>query len=243
MCSQFETEWPHVRQQVMAYCRRSAANPTDAEDIFQQVAIRAWRGYATFRGDGPLIAWVMSITRKEVMRHMGRARRRGLVESSLETLAEFSPELLPSVPADQLRINLGTNWVRDIANQFAASGLLTEDEHNVVIARLSSPELSWEQIGYGLGVDGATCAVIHCRAIPKLRVGLFLYRQDLLGGRGRILQALAEARSDVNLRMTVTEVSAFERIVLSRVKTPRVAGSTHALRSACAKVIKYISAP
>src|SRR5438552_17070210 len=66
----FVTEWKKITQQVLAFCYRSVDLPSDAEEIFQQVAIRAWHGYATFNGDAAFLTWVMTIVRREIARAM-----------------------------------------------------------------------------------------------------------------------------------------------------------------------------
>src|SRR5579872_9463 len=72
MTDDFETNWRRARQQVQLYCYRAAGNRDDGEDIFQQAAVRAWRGYASFRGDCAFVSWAIAIAKREVARVMGR---------------------------------------------------------------------------------------------------------------------------------------------------------------------------
>src|SRR4051812_15286503 len=64
----FETEWKNVDRRVRTYCARFMDNQADADDVFQQIAIRVWRGFSTFRGDAPFLGWVMSIARRGCLR-------------------------------------------------------------------------------------------------------------------------------------------------------------------------------
>ncbi len=242
MIGDFERDWRSVRQQVLLYCYRAAGNRDDAEDVFQQVAVRAWRGYATFRGDCAFLSWAIAIARRETARVMGRKAERTRAESSLEVMAEESPALLPSTPTPELPAS-DENWLTRAARAAVAEGVLTECEANVLIARLALPECSWDQIGALLSLDGGTCAVTHCRAIPKLRVFLFLHRADLLGGKEAITAAFAGALATRDDPLTADEAEAFRRLVLERQTGYRKAGWMSALRAACGKVIRRLALP
>jgi RNA polymerase sigma factor (sigma-70 family) len=237
MNEEFENEWLKARRQVLAYCSRVVGNLTDAEDVTQRVAIRAWRGYPAFRRDASFLTWVLTIARREIVRGQGR-----MPDVSLDQVIESNPEHSPAVqPLENRETNY--NWLAESARGALAARALTETETQVVLERLSSPDVTWDQVGEKVGMDGATCAVIHCRAIPKLRVFLFLQHTAVLGGIGSISQAFQSTLSSSDNPMSNDEADVFRRVVLERERNYRRNGLKPLLRSACAKVIKWLPTP
>ena len=92
-------------------------------------------------------------------------------------------------------------------------------------------------------MEGNACAVMHCRAIPKLRVFLFQNRAELLGGLEAIKAAFDCALETKSDPLTQGEAEVFRRIVLDRRSDYRKPGWQLALRSACGKVIRRIALP
>ena len=73
---------------IRSFCRR----PQDADDIFQETCLVAWRKRAEFQPGSNFLAWVGSIARFETLAHARREGRSCLIfdESLLETLAEHA---------------------------------------------------------------------------------------------------------------------------------------------------------
>lgn len=238
----FGTEWEKVRRQVWTYCRRAAGSPEEGDDVFQEVAVRAWRGFSSFRGESPFIAWVMLITRNEVLRHQARRSRLRAVESSLEA-AETDAVIASQMGTQQTQDAGAGGWLREALLKAAHASVLTEVELNVVAARLARPDSGWKEVGEALGMDGSTCAVVHCRALPKLRVFLFTCMPQMLGGVSVIKNAFVAASVDSSSQLTKAEATAFRNAVLLGDEKDRWVGSRSALRSACEKVIKHLPSP
>lgn len=238
----FETEWNKVSQQVLAFCYRNVDPPSEAEDIFQQVTIRAWRGYSTFNGGAAFLTWVMTIARREIARVTSHRQQRLKTEASLEVVAETAPDILPSLPAPEM-VSVDYSWLSEVTKIAATNGTLTQIESATILTRLAHSEESWDAIGAVLGISGTTCATVHCRAIPKLRMFLFMYRPDLLGGIPAISEAFTRALADKNNRLNVQEIEVFQRIILDGQVNYRKAGWRLALRSTCGKVIKWLALP
>jgi RNA polymerase sigma factor (sigma-70 family) len=232
----FDAEWDSCRSQVLAYCRRATRRREDAEDVFQQVALRAWRGYDTFQGSASFLTWVLAIARREVARFHARQITRTGGESSLD---DVGSELVPAADADTPE-HIATregNWLQPVAAAAVAAGFLDAGEVTVVLQRLAHPELTWLDLGPQLGLQPANCAAIHARAIPKWRSYLFVHEPDVLGGTENISAAFTRARREA---LTDAESTLFQRLVLDRQHGYHPRGWRTTLRSACLKVGRYL---
>jgi RNA polymerase sigma-70 factor (ECF subfamily) len=79
-------------KRVYSLCLRLTANPTDAEDLRQDVFVNLWRKIETFRGEAAFTTWLYRFTVNQVLMHWRKRRRRP--EEALEE-EEFSTEAVP----------------------------------------------------------------------------------------------------------------------------------------------------
>lgn len=71
---------------------RRAVGSGDADDVTQQVFLAAWRRRETYRPEGgPLGAWLVGITRREVAEHLRARHRNAEVPTSAEDLPPDGP--------------------------------------------------------------------------------------------------------------------------------------------------------
>lgn len=247
--SGFEDAWRPVQGQVTAMCRAQARNGLDAEELYQRVMIRAWRGHDGFRGDSAYLTWVRQIIIREAGR-MAAAReaelRRQIALDPAGTYAAFETAR-PGDPgqaadSDAAPWIAGPGWgagpgglaaVMDLA---AWTGAVTAAEHAVLTARLRHAGDTWEQLAARLGVTATACAVTHCRAVPKLRVFLFLHCPHIFGGP----DAVAAAFKRAGKRLTAAEAQAFTFLVLQGRADYRRRGWQTSLRGACATVAEEL---
>lgn len=70
------------RQQgfVFGYLRSRMVDPTDADDLCQEVFLRCLAGKVRFRGDVPVRPWLLGVARNVLREHIRRSRRRKEVE-------------------------------------------------------------------------------------------------------------------------------------------------------------------
>lgn len=71
-----------------------AGGLAEAEDLTQEIFVRLFENLSRYRGDVPLVAWALRLSRNLCIDHYRRARRRGLGATIL------SDELLARLPAD-----------------------------------------------------------------------------------------------------------------------------------------------
>jgi RNA polymerase sigma factor (sigma-70 family) len=235
---EFEGQWQAAARQVERACRYALPNPDLCADVVQQVAIRAWRGSATFRGDCPFALWVQRIAKNEIARAIQRLARERRRDAPLEDLDESKPEAVakPKPPETVVADHL----LRESVEQAAAAGELTAQECQCVRERLNRPEDSWDSIGAVLGINGAHAAVVHCRAIPKLRAWLFVHHRDEIAPPGAIAAAFRDAASDASDPLTEAENQAFRRMVLQPADGAPRRRDLGAFRGACGKIIRHL---
>lgn len=82
----------HVNR-VYAYCARVTGNPSDAEDLVQDVFLRVWRNGERWDSERlPFKAWLMVIARRICIDHLRRRKRHPQVAIEGELLADPQPD-------------------------------------------------------------------------------------------------------------------------------------------------------
>jgi DNA-directed RNA polymerase specialized sigma24 family protein len=227
----FESEWSAAYPQLLRYCRSLTRDAHVAEEAAAETGRRAWLGYARFRRDCSFLSWVMGIGRREVSR---RLSRKGPPVASL-TRAD-GKAVDPPAPAPAA---IPVDWLPGAIADAVTAGELSEAEGVVLSASAAEEKRNWAEVGKGLGLTAANCAVIRLRALGKLRVFLFLHRPQLLGGAARIAAAFVEARNHEG-GLTTDQANVFRRMVIERSHGYRTVGWRTALRDACERVIRFL---
>jgi RNA polymerase sigma factor (sigma-70 family) len=225
----FATLWAEHQRQVFAIALYALRNRDMAEEVVQLVAIRVWRGLPSFRADCPPGAWIMTITRREIARYIGRLA----VERRNEPIDEAGPIQAPETEEETERLS-----PRALVRDARTEGVISSDEESALLARMDQPDATWDDIGASLGADPSTFASNHCRGISKVRVYMFARRQEFLGGRTAVEKAFQASRAATGSKPALTheEAAVFDAFVL-KAKPLRQALRKPALRSACAKVV------
>jgi RNA polymerase sigma-70 factor (ECF subfamily) len=71
------------RPDLLRHCYRMLGSFAEAEDLVQDVLLRAWRARATYAGDAPLSHWLMRIATNACLTALARRRSRGLPQLEL----------------------------------------------------------------------------------------------------------------------------------------------------------------
>jgi RNA polymerase sigma-70 factor, ECF subfamily len=83
----FETLYERHHRRVYSLCLRMLANPTEAEDLAQEVFVQLFRKIGSFRGESAFTTWLHRMTVNQVLMHF---RKRGV---RLEQTTEEGDEL------------------------------------------------------------------------------------------------------------------------------------------------------
>lgn len=93
---QFRELTEPLRRELQAYCCRMVGSLHDAEDLVQDVFIRAWSGIGTFRGDSALRSWLYRIATNTCIDALRRRPRR-LLPSDMSAPADPLDPVRPDV--------------------------------------------------------------------------------------------------------------------------------------------------
>ena len=127
----------------------------DAEDITQEVFVRAWRSIDKYKVSGaPFIAWLITIARNQVNSHYRSAKK-------LVPLDDMDPAG-DSNPQTEAEINFTRGHVRDAIMK------LKGDKQTVIQMRFIS-EMSYEEVAKAINKTEGAVRVLQYRALKDLK--------------------------------------------------------------------------
>lgn len=223
-----ESQVADQRSWLAPFVYRHVRRREDAEDLVQEILIRATRALPRFRGDCPLSQWVLGIARHALYNHYSRdpyhSGRLTPIPDPLDSgdLQQDFTEPGPSLQAEQ----------RDHAGRLLARmrEVCSQDEVRALLTSYQGETL--EDGARLLGLSASTMRSYYRRGRRKLLAHLVQCDPDLLGGREAVAQAWAGCLGGQgdDERPTAAEVEAWSA----------PAGRQEAFRSACLKMAKYL---
>jgi RNA polymerase sigma-70 factor (ECF subfamily) len=125
--AEFRDAFARHRPDLLRHCYRMLGSFADAEDLVQDVLLRAWRARATYAGDAPLAHWLMRIATNTCLTALTRGRRRELPQLDRE----------PGHPLEELE---AASWItpapdaRLFVHPFADPATAAEAREEVALA-------------------------------------------------------------------------------------------------------------
>ncbi|MFI6529388.1 sigma-70 family RNA polymerase sigma factor [Streptomyces uncialis] len=94
---------------------RAIGDAREAEDVTQQVFLAVWRGRAGYRPErGPLVAWIVGITRRKTADALSARTRRGTLAAAAAAVAAPEPSRPEADPESALDRVLVTQALRGL---------------------------------------------------------------------------------------------------------------------------------
>ena len=136
-------------------CMALLGSQSEAEDVLQETLLAALDGLESFRGDGTLRAWLLSVARRRCARRLeARARERDLKQNLAASEAQDS-----AAGAER-------------ASMAARARKLLDDvrptEREALVLRFAA-ELSFREVGQACGIDEAAARKRVSRGLARLR--------------------------------------------------------------------------
>lgn len=135
----------HRRVYNLAY--HMLSNAQEAEDLTQEVYLRAWRALPEFRGEAQFSTWLYRITLNTALNYQRTLRGREQTVNAAEALARFEAPSTDPADAATLKDRNARLWaaVRRLAQRY-----------RIVLALFYQHELSYTEIAEVLGLPIGT---------------------------------------------------------------------------------------
>ena len=137
-------------------CMALVGSNAEADDLAQETLLEAHAGFASFRAEGTIRAWLFGIARRKCARHLERTTRR---QSRLRLVHDSER----GGSAEEL---LALRQRAETARSALAE--IRPSEREAVVLRYAG-ELSFREVGEACGIDEAAARKRVSRALARLR--------------------------------------------------------------------------
>jgi len=148
---------------IFGYLNLMVKNRSDAEEISQEVFIKAYRGLCKFRADCPFAPWLFRIARNEAINFSRRHKRQGLLA------ADRNPDLPPLEPVDVSDGPLEQMLDRERRKEARRLIAALDEKYRTVLTLRYGEGLSYREIAGVIGAPEGTVKTLLHRAKAKLR--------------------------------------------------------------------------
>jgi RNA polymerase sigma-70 factor, ECF subfamily len=149
-------------------------NPDEAEDLVQETTLRALRSIDSFRSEGPIRAWLLTILRNLFINSY-RSRARSPYALSLDALENPDP-ILPVQSGSERQVFAR---MENAALHQAIAKLPSDYREVLMLSDLSG--MNYQEISERVGVPVGTVRSRLSRARNRIRRSLYAWRPDAQG--------------------------------------------------------------
>lgn len=152
----------HYERAVFAVAYRMTCDAAQAEDLAQEVFLRVWRKFDTFRPSEPLRPWLLRLATNVCINAL-KKRRLPVVSMQAEEDGETREPAARGPEAGEIAER------RELAERLERAVAELPDEYRLVITLRHVEEMSYDQIAQALGKPLGTVKVQLFRARERLR--------------------------------------------------------------------------
>lgn len=145
------------QRMIFAFIYKMVNNAADAEDLTQDVFVKAYEKLSSYRGDSQFSTWLHTLARNRTIDFL----RRRKIHDSEERLAHIPSRSRDELPQESL---LGKEQREEIARAFSQ---LSDTYREVIVLRCTH-EYPFEKIASVLGIAESTARVRYLRARQEL---------------------------------------------------------------------------
>jgi RNA polymerase sigma-70 factor (ECF subfamily) len=164
---------PH-REALYLHALSLTRNADEAEDLVQETTLRALRSFESFRADGPIRAWLLTILRNLFI-NAYRTKVRAPRSISLDSLENPDP-LVPVEPGPERQV---LSRLENEALGCAVNNLPTDYREVLILSDMRG--LTYQEISERLELPIGTVRSRLSRARNRVRRALFAWRPDAQG--------------------------------------------------------------
>ena len=164
------------KKRIYYLCFDLTGNHHDAEDLSQEVFIKAYRSLANFRGDAKFSSWLYRIA---VNTCISQSRKKSYAAMTLQENFEQEASERRSSDEDSFGLNPEKSAEAGLMQQHIEAALqqLTPRERSIFVLR-HYHDLPLKEISETLKITLGTVKSMHFRAMRRLRKELAFYRQE-----------------------------------------------------------------
>jgi RNA polymerase sigma-70 factor (ECF subfamily) len=134
-------------------CRIYAHTPEDRNDLYQEIALQAWRSYHRFRGDAQFSTWLYRVALNTAITHFRKRQKESTISEPTET---DSPPLSETDPREEM-----------LQSMYKAITLLSDIDKAIVLLYLD--DYPYDEIGRMIGITPNHVAVKMSRIKTRLQ--------------------------------------------------------------------------
>jgi RNA polymerase sigma-70 factor (ECF subfamily) len=164
---------PH-RPALYGHALALTRNADEAEDLVQETTLRALRGFESFRADGPVRAWLLTILRNLFINSY-RTKVRAPRSISLDSLENPDP-VIPVEPGPERQV---LSRLENEALDRAVANLAPGYRDVLILSDMRG--LTYQEISEQLDLPIGTVRSRLSRARNRVRRALFAWRPDVQG--------------------------------------------------------------